>query len=129
MDIEIVKLIVQVIATLGMGTVIGGIVSRKIAKSENQRDKKADEMVKQQKDREELLGNLAVGLKCLLRSNIFDICDKANKHKKMSLRDRQQLDEAYDCYRSLHGNSYCQEVYERTIKECAVIDGLDNITD
>ena len=98
MDIEIIKLIVQVIATLGMGTVIGGIVSRKIAKSENQRDKKAEEMVKQQKDREEMLGNLAVGLKCLLRSNIFEICDKANKHKKMSLRDRQQLDEAYDCY-------------------------------
>ena len=42
MDIEIIKLIVQVIATLGMGTVIGGIVSRKIAKSENQRDKKAE---------------------------------------------------------------------------------------
>lgn len=127
MDIDVARLIVQLIGTLGMGAIISGIVTRKITKIEKAKAEKAEEKARKMEEDKEFLCCLGKSIKCLLRSDIFEICDRANRTKKMSLRDRQQLDEAYECYHSLHGNSYCQQVYEKTIDECEVINGIDRI--
>lgn len=126
--LEIIKLILQLLGTVGVGGIMAGIVTRKITKSEKKKELKDAETAKAEEDRQTLLENFAIGMRCLLRSEIIKICLKAKKDNRISLRNRQQLGEAYSVYSSplLHGNSYTSSLVQYVFENIEVDEGFDD---
>ena len=122
MDIDVARLIVQLIGTLGMGAIISGIVSRKITKIEKKKEEEAQRRIDEEKEFRDKILTLIQSNKVLLRHVIFKIYNKCKETKTISYSERQQLDEAYECYEKCHGNSIASARYHWIVDNCEIVD-------
>ena len=56
------------------------------------------------------------GLRCLLREQIIQICDRCNTRGDLRMHDLESLDDLYHEYRALEGNGSIEKLVEDTKK-------------
>lgn len=122
MDIEIAKLLIQIFGTLGTGAIISGIVNRKITKIEKKKEEEIQKKLDEECEFRDKILTLIQSNKVLLRHVIFRIYNNCKETKTISYSDRQQLDEAYECYHKCHGNSIASDRYHWIVENCEIVD-------
>lgn len=85
-----------------------------------------DTIVKINKEQTDILNNLVTSQKDLLRKDIMDIYHKYEDARALPETVREQLDELYKDYLSLHGNSYITKRYNRMCKWMTIYDSEEN---
>lgn len=78
------------------------------------------------KEQTVILNNLVTSQKDVLRKTIMDIYHKYEDARALPETVREQLDELYKDYTSLHGNSYITKRYNRMCKWETIYDVEEN---
>ncbi|MCM1334372.1 MAG: hypothetical protein NC084_12530 [Bacteroides sp.] len=127
MDIEVVKLILQILSMIGVGTIISGVISRKMTVYENQKTDDEQRKQKESEDSQNLIRYLSDANRLMLRNAIYELCGKVKKRGYIYLYEAENLREILETYEKLGGNGTAHATATHTLEDYEVITAEEEI--
>lgn len=125
--LEIFKVILQFLGTLGMGGVMSFIITRRLTKLEKAKAEQHEEKIKQETERDATITVLTAACRLLLRSEMYRMCDKIKQRGYMFLYEQEQLRELLETYTLLKGNGTAHSLVEKMLQDYDVISDIDDL--
>lgn len=120
--IDLLKLMLQLLGTLGMSGFITFFVTRKITKNEQKRDNIREERERSEKELCEKVNKLCEANVSLLRDLIWNICSRVEEREYFTAHEYEQISEAFPIYERLGGNGITKKKVESDIQKYPVRD-------
>lgn len=123
--LELLKVIFQFLGALGTGGIMSFIITRRLTKMERSKEEQREEKNKQEIERANTIATLCEACKILLRSNLYQDCEKIKKRGHMFLYEQEQLLESLKTYECLKGNGTAHARVTETLNKYDVVLDID----